>query len=291
VAPTPPDFEVPRGACDCHVHIFGPPTRFPLSPERRYTPGEASVAQLRELQRALHLERVVVVQPSPYGTDNRCLLDALHTLGMQARGVAVIDDATTDAALEQLHAAGIQGVRLNLETGGLRDPAVARSLLERTAHSVAPLGWHVQLYTSLSILAALHETLLALPTLVVIDHFGLAHAAGGVAQPGFDRLLALVRSGKAYVKLSAAYHLSEADDYADLLPIARALIEANPERMLWGSDWPHTRSGHGPRDPAVVTPFRQEDDGRALNRLRRWAGDAATTRTILVDNPMRLYGF
>jgi predicted TIM-barrel fold metal-dependent hydrolase len=295
VTHTAPAFDVPAGACDSHVHVFGPFDRFPLSPGRRYTPGPALVEDLLALQRALRLSRVVVVQASPQGTDNACLVDALRRLpagGSQARGVAVIDGATTDAELEAMHEAGVRGVRVNLESQGEYDPAVARRLLQEAARRAAPLGWHVQTYTTLPVLAPLRDTILALPVPLVVDHFGRPTAAAGTGQPGFDVLLALVRAGKAYVKLSAAYRISEHPDCADAGVLARALAEANPDRVLWGTDWPHP--GGGPRAPElvqVVEPSIPIDDGRALNRLHEWIGDPARLRKILVDNPARLYDF
>jgi predicted TIM-barrel fold metal-dependent hydrolase len=291
-AHTAPAFEVPAGACDCHVHVFGPADRFAFAPDRRYTPGPASVEDLMALQRTLNLERVVIVQPSVYGSDNACTIDALRRLGACARAVAVIDGATSDAALRAMHEAGVRGLRLNLETTGKHDPVLARELLVQAVARVAPLGWHVQVYTSLAVIAALGETIQSLPVPLVVDHFGRADAAKGISQPGFDALVALVKSGKVYVKLSAPYRISAQPDYADAAPIARALIEANPDRMLWGSDWPHPGGKPGePRRPEVIEPFRPEDDGAALNRLRSWTPDRVRLRKILVENPARLYGF
>ena len=296
VAQTAPAFDVPSDACDCHVHVFGPTERFPFSPERRYTPGPAAVEDLLALQRALRLDRVVIVHPSPYGADNSCTVDALRRLGPRARGVAVIDAATTDAALEEMHRAGMRGVRVNLVTMGESNPAVARDRLAWAASRVAPYGWHVQIYANLPVIAALHDAIPALPTPLVVDHFGRAQAAHGIRQPGFEALLSLVRRGKVHVKLSAPYRISEQADYADAAALARALIDANPERMVWGSDWPHPGARPGtrpdvPRDPRAIEPFRAEDNGRALDRLREWVDDAARLKAILVDNPARLYGF
>jgi predicted TIM-barrel fold metal-dependent hydrolase len=278
-------FDVPKGACDCHTHVFGPASRFPWTPDRAYTPPDASIEDLEAL------DRVVVVHPSPYGTDNACSLDAIRKMGDRARGVAVIDPSISDAELRKLHDGGMRGARINLETAGVRDPAVARARLEAAASRVAPLGWHVQTFTSLPVIAALHEAILALPTTLVVDHFGRPEAAKGVGQPGFDQLLALVRRGKAYVKLSGSYRASARADRADVVPFARALIEANPERMLWGTDWPHPGGGRRGVSPEDIEPFHEEDDGAALNRLAEWAGDAAMLRRILVENPARLYGF
>jgi predicted TIM-barrel fold metal-dependent hydrolase len=292
IAQTAPAFNLPPGACDCHTHIFGPVDRFPFSPHRVYTPGAASIEDLLALHRALRLDRVVIVHPSPYGADNSCTIDALRRLGARARGVAVIDATTSDAALREMHEAGVRGVRVNLETGGVHDPAAARRLLQEAAARVAPLGWHVQTFTNLTVIAALHDVMLELPTTLVIDHFGRAQAAKGVEQPGFAELLSLVRRGKAYVKLSASYRISEQPDHADAAALARALIDANPDRMVWGSDWPHPggrRRSAEERDE--IEPFIPVDDGRALNRLAAWAGDASRLVKILVDNPARLYGF
>lgn len=289
VTPTAPSFAVPKGACDCHVHIFGPDAAFPFSPERLYTPGPASIDDLLALHRALHIERVVVVHPSPYGTDNSCTIDALRKLGARARGVAVIDDATTDAMLDDMHDAGIRGVRVNLESYGESSPAIAGKHLQRAAERVARLGWHVQTYTNLTVLAALRDTILQLPTRLVIDHFGRPQASLGTAQPGFADILALLRSGKVYVKISAPYRISLKPNYADAAGIARAIIAANPDRVLWGTDWPHP--GAAERNPAVIEPFRREDDGLALNRLTDWTQSETELKKILVDSPARLYQF
>jgi predicted TIM-barrel fold metal-dependent hydrolase len=286
---TPPAFEVPRNACDCHTHIFGPVEKFPYSSKRLYTPGNASIDDLLALHRALHIDRVVIVHPTPYDADNACTVDAVRKLGARARGVAVIDDTTTARALADMHAAGICGVRVNLESYGESDPAVAGRQLQQAAARVAPLGWHVQTYTNLAILAALHDTILTLPTTLVVDHFGRPQAARGPAQPGFDALLALLHSGKVYVKISAPYRISQLPLYPDAAPIARAMIDANPERIVWGTDWPHP--GAAKRDPAVIEPFRPEDDGAALNWLAGWTKDRAELQKILVDNPARLYQF
>ncbi|WP_426956402.1 amidohydrolase family protein [Muricoccus radiodurans] len=288
-----PDFAVPPGACDCHVHVFGPASRYPWSPDRTYTPGEAGVDDLLDLQRGLRLDRVVIVHPGPYGTDNRRTLDALRQLGpRRARGVCVIAPSTEAATLRAMHSDGIRGARVNLELKGRQDPGLAADLLRRTADTVGPLGWHLQAYTRLSVLDALHDVIQALPIPFVVDHFGRAAASGGPDQPGFAALLSLLRGGRAYVKLSAANRISSHPETADAAPIARALIAANPDRVLWGTDWPHTGGAGRDGDPAAtIEPFVPVDDGAALNRLAAWAGDPALTRRILVDNPARLYGF
>jgi predicted TIM-barrel fold metal-dependent hydrolase len=285
------DFEVPKGACDCHVHIFGDPQRFPFAPSRSYTPETASVNELLSLHRALHLERTVVIQPSVYGTDNSCMLGAIKQLGSSARGIAVIDEQTPKSALDDMDRAGIRGVRINLGTTGQNDPAVVRRRLQSAISQIGDREWHIQIYTNPEVIAALSEQITTAPVPVVFDHFGGAQAALGVQQPGFDQVLELVRTGKAYVKISGVYRASkQAPDYADAAPLAHALIAANPQRILWGSDWPHTNSVPG-RKPTEVTPLLQIDDGRILNLLAKWAPDARLRKTILVDNPARLYGF
>lgn len=289
VVPTPPAFAVPSGACDCHVHIFGPDEKFPFSPKRLYTPGPASIADLLALHKALGIERVVVVHPSPYGADNACTVDAVRRMGNRARGVAVIDDTVSDAALADMHAAGIRGVRVNLESDGEADPAVASQELQKAAARVAPLGWHVQTYTNLGILAPLYDTILKLPTPLVVDHFGRPKAALGTDQPGFAEFLALLRTGKVYVKISAPYRISQQPHYTDAAQIARAMIAANPDRVVWGTDWPHP--GAAKRDPAVIERFRPEDNGEALSRLAGWTQNRTELQKILVDNPARLYKF
>ncbi|MBI3512777.1 MAG: amidohydrolase family protein [Proteobacteria bacterium] len=286
-------FDVPPGACDCHTHVFGEPMRFPFAKKRTYTPPQASVAELVTLQRGLRLDRVVIVQPSVYGTDNSCTLDGMRRLGARARGVAVIDPATSEAELDVMARTGMRGVRLNLATAGETDPDAARSRLAALATRLKPRGWHVQIYTQLSVIAALQNQIAAAPVPVVIDHFGGARGELGPDQPGFAALLALVRGGNVYVKLSGSYRSSErAPDYPDMAALARALIEAGPDRMVWGSDWPHPDSPHGPDgNPHAITPFHVIDDGALLNQLAAWAPDPAQRRKILVDNPARLYGF
>jgi predicted TIM-barrel fold metal-dependent hydrolase len=289
-----PNFAVPKDACDCHVHVFGPVSRFPYAASRSYTPADASVEELEQLQSNLHLGRVVLVQPSVYGTDNAAHVDAARRLGVKARIVAVIDDKISDGALEELHRAGTRGIRVNLHTAGVDDPGEARRRLRNAASRIAGLGWHVQTYAKLQVISALRDEMAALPVPLVIDHFGGADAKLGVGQPGFDALLHLARSGKAYVKLSAPYRSSvKRPDFADVRPLALALIEANPDRMVWGSDWPHPGGSSRTEKTRLdeIEPFFPVDDGHTLNLLPLWAPDAALRQKILVDNPARLYGY
>jgi predicted TIM-barrel fold metal-dependent hydrolase len=290
---TPVQFDVPSGACDCHTHIFGDGRQFPWTAARVYTPEPASIAEMRSLHRALHMERVVVVQPSVYGTDNACTLDAVRQLGQRARAVAVIDERAPSSALDALDAAGVRGIRLNLATAGQTDAGRARDRLLRSVEQLAGRNWHIQMYTAMAVIDAIRDRIAESPVPIVFDHFGGAQAALGAAQPGFDALLGLLRAGKAYVKISGAYRSSNAaPDYADVAPLAKALIAANPQRILWGSDWPHPDSSIvAGRKATDIAPLLPIDDGRVLNQLAVWAPSPAQRRTILVDNPARLYGF
>jgi predicted TIM-barrel fold metal-dependent hydrolase len=290
---TPVRFDVPAGACDCHTHIFGDPRRFPFTPERVYTPQPASIEEMRRLHRTLHTSRVVIVQPSVYGTDNACTLDAIKRLGSGARGVAVIDDMTPDTALDEMGRSGIRGIRINLETAGQTDPAVGGQRLRAAIGRIKDRNWHIQVYTRLSVIDRLADQISASPVPIVIDHFGGAQASLGVRQPGFEALVNLVRAGAAYVKISGSYRSSnQPPDYPDVAPLAKALIAANPRRILWGTDWPHPDSSQvAGRKATDVAPLLQIDDGRVFNQLAVWAPDTALRKIILVENPARLYGF
>ena len=285
---------IPVGACDCHTHVFLDAKRFPFAPQRKYTPPEATDGQLFGLLEQLQVERVVIVQPSVYGTDNAATLRGIAVLGQErARGVAVIDERTTGAELDRLATAGVRGVRVNLELSGEADPKRSADILRRTSEQLAGRGWHIQIYSHLSLIAALADAIAMLPVPVVLDHFAGVHASKGLHQSGLRTVLDLAATGRIYVKLSAAYRCStEAPRYADLQPIAEAFIAANPERMVWGSDWPHPDPGFGTgRRPTDLSPALPVDDLRVLSLLREWAGDAATHQKILVDNPARLYDF
>jgi predicted TIM-barrel fold metal-dependent hydrolase len=290
---TPVDFDVPADACDCHSHIFGDPLAFPFFAGRVYTPPPALPEEMAAFHRALRVRRVVIVTPSVYGTDNSATLYGMRARGGDARGVAVIDDRTPESDLDAMAAAGVCGVRLNLATDGRNDPALARSRFEAMLPRASARNWHVQIFTNLGVIAGIKELVLASPVPVVLDHFGGAQAALGPTQPGFADLVELVRSGKAYAKISGAYRASRmAPDYPDTVALARALIAANAQRVVWGTDWPHTNSTTPTgRRVTDVTPLLAIDDGRLMNQLPIWAPDAATRKAILVDNPARLYRF
>jgi predicted TIM-barrel fold metal-dependent hydrolase len=290
---TPVNFDVPAGACDCHTHIHGDPEKFPFFSGRVYTPELASPEEMSALHKALNIERVVIVTPSIYGTDNSATLFGMKARGASARGVAVIDDKTPETDLDAMAKAGIGGIRLNLATGGVSDPAVGRPRFQTAVERVKNRNWHIQLFTSLAMISAIKDLVATSPVPVVFDHFGGAQAALGPEQPGFADLLELVKSGKAYVKISGAYRASKlGPDYADAASLARALIAANSDRIVWGTDWPHPDSVTPPgKKPSDVTPLFQIDDGRLLNQLAVWAPDAPIRKKILVDNPAQLYGF
>src|SRR5690606_1382821 len=202
---TMPASALPAGACDCHVHVVGDPRRYPMAADRHYTPGPAGPANLLRHLDGLGLARAVIVQPSIYGTDNRCLLDSLEALQGAGRGVAVLDPDVTPAALADLHACGVRGVRINLESAGRSDPHSIRAALAAWGRRLAPLGWHVQVYASLDAIAAAAPALGALPVPVVLDHFAMIPAGTALADPRVQAVLGLLASGAAYVKLSAPY--------------------------------------------------------------------------------------
>jgi len=285
---TPVNFDVPAGACDCHTHIHGDPGKFPYFAGRVYTPETALPEEMAALHKALRIRRVVIVTPSVYGTDNSATLWGMAARGADARGVAVIDDKTPESELDAMGRAGVCGIRLNLATGGTSDPAVGRRRFQEAAERMKSRNWHVQMFTSLAMISAIKDLVAASPVPVVFDHFGGARAELGVQQPGFADLVELVRSGKAYVKISVT--AGPRPDYTGFVPLAKALIAANPERIVWGTNWPHPNSGSG-RKPADLTPLFEVDDGLVLNQLPVWAPDAALRKKILVDNPARLYAF
>ena len=277
--PRPPRNALPPGATDCHAHVFGPAARWAYADTRGYTPPDCLLADYRHMLATLGCERAVLVQPSVYGTDNRAHLEALAEAGPAFRMVAGVHPDVPLAELERMHAAGVRGVRFNIVTKG------GQSIegLERMAQRLAELGWHIQLYVQTETLAQLEGKLAALPVPVVIDHMGHITTDSGLEHPGFQALLRLLRGGNAWVKLSGAYRISrrQTAPFADVVPYARALIEAGPERCVWGSDWPHP----------MVNDRPMPNDGDLADIVFDWAPDAAQRRRILVDNPARLYGF
>jgi len=277
------------GATDCHVHIIGPAAKYPMVQNRPYTPPEASVAQLKAMHARLGITRTVLVQPSFYGTDNSCMLDALAELGNSARGIAVVAPNVSDQTLRDMDAKGVKGIRLNLESAGNRDPKAARAMLTAFAKKVQPLNWHIQIYTVAPVIAQLTGVIADLPVPVVIDHYGMPVASEGYSR-GFGALVDLVHARKAYVKLSAPYRISKDPAYNDVKALAQTLIYNARDRMLWGSDWPHTQNipGHSPTE---VTPFSKIDDNAIFTQFKSWYTDPPTQKMILADNAAKLYRF
>jgi predicted TIM-barrel fold metal-dependent hydrolase len=284
------NFDVPAGACDCHTHIHGDPARFPFFAGRTYTPEMALPEEMSALHNRLGIQRVVIVTPSVYGTDNSSSIYGMKARGNEARGVAVIDDNTTDAEIVNLANLGFKGIRLNLFIAGINDPEEIRRRFLAAVERAKSHDWHIQINTTPTVIAAMKETFLASPVPLVFDHFGNANEALGVQQPGFSDLVDLVRSGKAYVKISITGGPRE--NYGYFAPLAQTLIAANVDRILWGTNWPHPNSSPSPeRKPTDLSPLWPVDDGLVLNLLPVWAPDAATRKKILVDNPARLYEF
>lgn len=287
------NFSVPANACDTHTHIFGDPAKFPLFSGRVYTPEPALPNEMAALHRALHLQRVVIVTPSIYGTDNSATIYGMKAYGKGARGVAVIGDKTSEADLDSMARAGFKGIRINLATVGQDNAALARTRFQAAVERAESRHWHIQMYVGPAVIAAIKDLVLDSPVPVVFDHFGGIDAARGFQQPGFEDLVALVHSGKAYVKISGAYRASMlAPDYPDLKPFAQVLISANSDRVIWGTDWPHPNSNPPPgRTATELNPVYQIDDGRLMNLLPVWAPDPAVRQKILVENPARLYEY
>jgi 2-pyrone-4,6-dicarboxylate lactonase len=278
--PHPPRaFAPPAGACDAHCHVFGPAERFPFAPGRSYTPPDAGVDDLVRLHDRLGVSRAVLVQASCHGTDNAALLDALRRFTGRFAGVAMIDDATTDAELDELHEAGVRGTRVNFvaHLGGAPDP----ERFERTVARVAPRGWHIVLHFDAVDLPRYADLLARLRCPFVIDHMARVDATGGLDQAPFQALLDLLADDRCWVKVSGAERLTAAGPppYDDVVPYAQALIATAPDRVLWGTDWPHPNVRHMP------------DDGDLVDLLAAFAPDEATRNRILVDNPERLYDF
>ena len=278
-APRRPSLALPPGATDCHAHIFGPEAFHPYADTRGYTPPDCLLSHYRHMLATVGLARAVLVQPTVYGTDNAVHLAAMAEAGPGFRMVAVVDAGVTDDELARMNAAGVRGLRLNAITPG----GIGLEPLETLAARVAPLGWHIQLYIGQDAIAGNESRLAALPVPVVFDHMGQATPATGTNHSGFRAMIRLLESGRGWVKLSGAYRLSAhpVPPFSDQAPIARALIAANPERMLWGSDWPHP----------MVNDRPMPNDGDLVDLLADWAPGEVERRRILVDNPARLYGF
>ncbi len=284
--PSKPKFKLPAGAVDAHCHVFGPGDEFPYAPERKYTPCDAGKDQLFALRDHLGLSRNVVVQATCHGADNRALVDALQHSNGRARGVATVKRTISDADLRALHAAGVRGTRFNF-VKRLVDFTPRDELLE-IAHRIAPLGWHVVVYFEAADLPELWDFFTSLPTTVVVDHMGRPDVGKPVDGPEFELFVKLMREHtNVWSKVSCPERLSvtgpkalngEQRAYQDVVPFARRIVETFPERVLWGTDWPHPNlKDHMP------------DDGLLVDYIPRIATTAQLQHQLLVDNPMRLY--
>jgi predicted TIM-barrel fold metal-dependent hydrolase len=285
--------QVPSGSCDCHMHVFGPPERYRGSADRSYDPRERRFADYEAVARAAGFERVVLVQPSAYGTDNSCLLDALRLRPERMRAVVVIGPEHDEDALRAMHRAGTRGARLNLMTPRINDFQVAQARLREAARRVTPLGWHLQIYADLRVAEVVAPALKDIGAPVVFDHLGGATRDDRTDAPGFQALLSELAAGRCWVKLSGADILSrESADFTRADPFAAALIAANDKHVVWGSDWPHlVHQAAGIGDEAPPAAFRPVDELALRRSLRRWAGSDDVLHRVLVDNPQRLYGF
>lgn len=272
-------FPLPAGACDCHVHVYDPET--PAVPGAVLHPPPASAAGYQQVQQRMGTQRVVLVTPSTYGANNGPLLQGLAQLGPQARGVAVIQGDEPDASLLALHARGVRGIRVNLSLGVVHDAASIPQLAQR----IAPLGWHLQLLMPPDQLVALAPVLEPLPVGLVFDHFGRIAPDQCDRHPAHALLLRWLHARRAWVKLSGGYLVSPCGTVDDpaLDPLARSYLDAAPEQVVWGSDWPHATASAG-RQP-------MPDDARQMQRLAQWAGTPQRLHQVLVHNPQRLYGF
>jgi predicted TIM-barrel fold metal-dependent hydrolase len=269
----------PAGSSDCHFHIFGPHDRYPLSPARGYTPSpEANIDTYRKMAETLGIERMVIVNPTPYGTDHQRTIDSLEIFGRRrAKGVAVVNESFSRAALEDLKSRGFVAARVN----SVNTNSTPVDKLMTVVKMIEPLGWHLEVYVEGRELPGLEKTLLSLPMPVVLDHMGRVPSDQGIDSPEFQTLLRLLDSGKIWIKLCGYRSSTQGPPYADLLRPAQKIIETAPERCVWGTDWPHPRL-YGPMLP---------DDGKLLDLLSDWAPDPRQFRRILVDNPAKLYGF
>jgi len=275
-----PKYRPPPGACDAHCHIFGPGDRYPYAPDRTYTPPDAPLERFKELQAILGLERAVLVNASCHGTDNTVIVDAIAQSGGRYRGVANADETFTEKDFEKLHEQGFRGVRFNFvkHLGGVPDMNELRLVIDR----IKGLGWHLDLHFDAGDLVEFAGMLERLPVPFLIDHMGRVPTKNGLDQAPFQQLLSLARSNeRCWVKISGAERISSAGPpFTDAVPFAQALIEAAPDRILWGTDWPHPNiSRHMP------------NDGDLVDLIPLYMPDPAMQQRILVDNPHRLYQF
>jgi 2-pyrone-4,6-dicarboxylate lactonase len=271
-----PSFQMPPGAWDMHVHVFGPDEHYSHVEKPHYTLPDGTLAQYRRLMPRLGIEKFVLVQPSYYGTDNACLLDALVEAGNPARGVVMIEPDIGDAELDRFHRCGVRAIRLDLFKRAREPKAAIQRYITEAAARVGPLGWHLQFYAPGYVVRDLIHFFGTLPIDFVIDHMGYMLEEDGLRSEDFSALLDLLECGHCYLKLSGAYRIAKHRGYEFVEPVAKAIVERAPDRAVWGSDWPHIS-------------YSDRDTGELLSLLERWAPSQGTRQKILVENPSRLF--
>jgi predicted TIM-barrel fold metal-dependent hydrolase len=275
---TRPSFEMPPGACDSHVHVFESADKYPRVDKPHYTLPDGPLTKLDAMADFLGLAHYVIVQPSFYGTDNRCMLDALDQAGLRARGVAMVDETVSDEELQAMQLRGVRALRLDLFLRSSLPTAEIGRYIERSVARTRPLGWHVQFYTPGWVVRDLIPFLGHLDADFVIDHMGYMLESDGLTRQDFDRLLATLKQGRGWMKLSGPYRLAKDGNFDRLRPLARSIVQELPDRVIWGSDWPHIPDG-------------ARDTGTYLNLLADWIPDADNRQRVLSANPARLFGF
>ena len=279
-----PAFRAPPLSCDSHFHVFGPADRYPYGTDLRYAPPLAPLKDYLDVARRLGFERFVFVQPSAYGRDNACMLDAMRDIGAVCRGIVDVDENVSDRTLAEMHTLGVRGVRINVSPVKPPAPGFSATMLPRIKRldaRCAEFGWHLDFLGPGWLIDELAPVFDRLRVPFTVAHMGMFLASGGAAQPGFLRLLERLRhgNGRCWVKLTGVYRMSQAPGFADAAPMARALIEAAPDRLIWGSDYPH------------LSFADKVGSIELFNLLGRWAPDETIRRKILVDNPRALFGF
>ena len=280
--PCKPRITLPPHACDTHAHICGPIARYAYYSERIYTPADALLPDYRHMLTTLGAERAVLVQPSVYGTDNTVMLEAMQAAGPQFRGVAVVAEDISGQELKRMHDAGVRGVRVNIvDVKDRKAGTLPLEALRKLALKIAPFGWHLEFLMHVDEFPDLDRMLADFPVDTVYGHLGYMGTDKGIAAPGFQALLRMMQSGRAWVKLTGPYRISTQPlPHADTNAYAHALIKAAPQQVIWGTDWPH-----------VMVKGAMPNDGDLCDLLADWVPDAATRKQVLVDNPARLYGF
>ncbi len=277
----PSRLTLPNGAIDTHAHIFGPATRYPWNPARGYTPPDALPEDYEALHRALRVSRGVLTQPSVYGTDNRCMLDYVSKHPTRMRAVVAVGPDADDKVIAEMHAQGARAIRVNIaDPGG--NPFSSFAELRRFGERLKPIGWHIELLLHVHQMDEVVGEIRRLPVDISVGHLGYMPAKLGVEHPKYQAFLDLVADGRCWVKLTAPYRItaSRTTPYGDVTPFARALVERRPDRILWGTDWPHP-----------ICPVPMPNDGDLTDHLADWIPDEATRHKVLVDNPQQLFGF